>query len=200
MDWLLSLRYVPLPVRRPRAPEIDTGRDWTRNFWDVQFPPLGQGAARQTFASSSVIRLRKASCAILRATAPANAPAAAATSGLVWNSETPWVPTSTARIAPDSAIDEKPRNQVTNLETAASWSAGLGLRALICLSEARLSRTSGPGPTETSPAAMLSRSERCTGATTLSLSTVLYPSPEKKYASSPCSMPCGTSATFCRPR
>src|SRR5262249_51473033 len=78
----------------------------------------------------SVIRLRKASCAILRATAPANAPAAAATSGLVWNSETPWVPTSTARIAPDSAIDEKPRNQVTNLETTASWSAGLGLRAL----------------------------------------------------------------------
>src|SRR5262249_57851275 len=97
---------------------------------DVQFPPLSQGAARQTFASSSVIRLRKASCAILRATAPANAPAAAATSGLVWNSETPWVPTSTARIAPDSAIDEKPRNQVTNLETTASWSAGLGLRAL----------------------------------------------------------------------
>src|SRR5262249_28722420 len=54
MDWLLSLRYVPLPVRRPRAPEIDTGRDWTRNFGDVQFPPLGRGAARQTFASSSV--------------------------------------------------------------------------------------------------------------------------------------------------
>src|SRR5262245_14651480 len=77
-------------------------------------------AARQTFASSSAISFRKASWAILRATAPANAPAAAATSGLVWNSETPRGPTSTARIAPDSAIDAKPRNHVTNLETIAS--------------------------------------------------------------------------------
>src|SRR5262245_7701762 len=65
------------------------------------------------WASSALSTARKVSCASLRAIVPAKAPAAAAIKGFVWNSDTPWVPTSTARITADSAMDEKPRNQVT---------------------------------------------------------------------------------------
>ena len=65
--------------------------------------------------------LRNESCEILRATVPANEPAAAAINGFVWNSENPCVPISTARIEPDSAIDENPRNQLVNLFSTAAF-------------------------------------------------------------------------------
>src|SRR5215467_2285510 len=79
---------------------------------------------------------RNESCESFRATVPANDPAAAAINGFVWNSDTPCVPTSTARMAADSAIDPKPLNQDTNLVGASMPLAGLGRAASALLTSA----------------------------------------------------------------
>src|SRR5262249_17338913 len=86
--------------------------------------PHGNGGRPKSRRST----VRKESCATLRATVPANEPAPAAMSGLVWNSETPWVATSTARIDADSASAENPLNQLTNFLSMAACCAAVLFR------------------------------------------------------------------------